>query len=203
MSGWIFAKGRAAEQTLDEVTAAGARSIALAGANAIFAPHERLLISEADGSETQWLGQVTQTTSAAVVFSRPVKLSKNTGARLWRAGSIFEIPAEAALPALRSTSPGVVTERSAGGQYFALQVAEPQVRLKLVIDDLTSKVEDGLLAWLAGQAQWGLAAFSIIDPLGAPAVVRLTGEPLEQTRTAQDRRVLALHLTIVEEGAYQ
>jgi hypothetical protein len=203
MSGWMLAKGRAGERVLTAVIPAGGKSIALAGADTIFALTQRLFISEADDSELQWLGRVTQVTSSAVSFSRTLKLAKSSGAKLWRAASVFDLPMDAPLPARRTTETGVVTQRSAGGEFYAIQVAEPRTTLRLVLNDLTPSSEDTLLAWLAEQTRWGLDPFTLLDSSGAPSVVRLAEGPIEQEREAGGRRRLTLPLTIVEEGAYQ
>ena len=44
-------------------------------------------------------------------------------------GPTIETPAEAALPETLRAETGVVTERSAGGTFYAVQVAEPSRRM--------------------------------------------------------------------------
>jgi hypothetical protein len=202
MSGWILAHGRSQQQSLGDVTAAGATSIALAGADAIFAPGDWLFVSEADGSEAQWLGRVTQTTFSAVSFSRPLAFSKNSGALLWRADSALATPTEGALPERRSIVPGVAVERTRAGDWFAVQVAEPAESLALALEGLTPQAERDALDWIAAAIGWGLSPFAVIDPAGAMYAARLAGEPIVRERSAGGRRRLVLPIALVEEGAY-
>lgn len=200
MNNWILARGREAELCLPDVTPAGARSLALAGAGAAFAPPQKIFISEADGSETEWLGRVTQATSAALSFSRPLRASKNGGARIWRPAAALEFPPDSIRPERRATVPGVAAERTPAGTVYAIQTAEPQTSLRLVFEDLAATAEDALILWLAG-LRWGLDPFTLLDPGGRLAAVRLTGDPVLQERDAAGRRRFILTLAILQEGA--
>ena len=203
MSGWIFAKGRADEQTLGDVTAAGAQTIALAGADGIFSVGQHLFISEADDSETQWLGKVTAVTSSDVSFSRALESSKNSGAKLWRAEATRETPADVELPERRRTEPGVVTERSRGGDFYSVKVGEPKTEVRLTLGGLTRQAEETLFLWLGANAEWGLQAFTLIAPGGELTAVRLTGDPIEQERAGGGRESIVMPAVIVGAGTYQ
>jgi hypothetical protein len=206
MSGILFARGRQGETALTEVTAAGATSIILAGANQVFALGQTLLVSEADDSETEWLGKVTAVSAQSVGFSRPLAQSKNTGARLWRAAATLTTPAEATLPLKRALRTGVTDECTRGGQWMAVQTAEPREELTLTLEGLTPAVERAVVNWLGDQAGWGLWPFTLIEPDGALAVVRLAGgeeRPVQRQREGGGRVRLTLPLWIVGEGSYQ
>ena len=206
MSALIFTRGREGETTLDDVTPAGAQSFALADADQLYAPGQMLFASEADGSETEWLGNVTAADAQGVGFSRPLARSKNSGALVWRAASAIGIPADAALPERRDVQTGVAAERTRGGQWLAVQVAEPRTEMTLTLDALTPAADRGLIAWLAEQAGWGLWPFTLIGIDGALAVVRLAGDaarPVRRERREGGRVRLVLPLWIVQEGAYQ
>lgn len=203
MNKWILARGRAAETTLPDVTPAGARVIALSGAAASFAPPQPLFISETDGAETEWLGRVTQATTSSLAFSRPVRASKNSGARLWSPASMLEFPPDAAVPERRETHTGVAAERAAGGEFYAVQTAAPLTAFRLRFDDLAPATEDALLAWIAAQTLWGLSPFTLVTPEAALMSVRLAPEPVARERDARGRRTLTLPLLVEQEGAYQ
>lgn len=203
MNNWILARGRAAEATLPDVTPAGARAIVLAGAATSFAPPQPLFISEAGGAETEWLGRVTQSTPSAVAFSRPVRASKNSGARLWRPAAILEFPPETAFQERLAIHTGIAAERAAGGGFYAVQTAAPLTAFRLRFDDLAVTAEDAMLAWLAAQTQWGLVPFTLVSPEGALTVVRLAPEPIARERDAKGRRTLTLPLLVEQEGAFQ
>ena len=203
MSGWIFARGREAEQTLSEIVAARVQTIALVDADLIFSVGDTLFISESDDSEAQWLGRVTAVTGSQVSFSRELASSKNTGAKLWRAADTIATPADTVHPEKRRLETGVATERSLGGTFYAMQVADPLWSERLRIDRLTPAAEEALREWLATETDWGLEAFTLIDPAGDLRVVRLGGEPVEQARDKGGRIEWTLPLVIVEEGSYQ
>jgi hypothetical protein len=202
MSGWLLARGKSQQQTLADVTLAGATSLALAGANALFNPGDWLFISEAGGAETQWLGRVTQATTTALHFSRPLSQSKNSGALLWRAASALATPAEGALPERRTLATGVAAERARSGDWFAVQVDQPIQTLQLALVGLTPQPEREALDWIATALQWGLQSFTLIDGAGELWTARLTGEPLVREQTAGGRRRLVLPLALIQEGAY-
>jgi len=205
MSGWILSQGREAEQILGGPAPAGANSLALSGANAVFAAGQRLLISEADGAEPQWLGKITQVTDAAVTFSRPLKLAKSSGARLWRASAALELPATSVDCQRRIVDTGVATSRSAGGNWYALQIAQPVIELTLTLGEITQKLQNAVAAWIQTTTQWGLIPFTLIDPTGTlMMVVRAGAQPLKQEQPADDNAGdLTLTLTLAEEGSYQ
>ena len=203
MAGWFFVRGRADEQTLSEVTAAGVKTIALTGADQIFSIGQPLLISEADGVETQWLGKATAVGPASVSFARPLESSKNSGAKLWRAQAVLETPAEVALPERRRLETGVVTEQVRGGDFYAVKVAEPRTEVRLGLRGLTRQTEQALFLWLGAHAEWGLQPFTLISPGGELIAVRLSGDPIEQEREAGGRRAMTLQAVIVGVGMYQ
>jgi hypothetical protein len=206
MSGLLFARGRVNETALSEVTAAGATSIAVTDADQLFSTGDMLLISEADGGETQWLGKVTAVDAASVAFSRPPAQSKNTGALLWRAEFTLETPSEETPPQARTIDGGVATERTRDGQWLAVQVAEPGERWTLSLEGLTPATERAVVNWLAAQAGWGLHPFTLIRPDGSLLVARLNtgpGDGVRRDRRPGGRAKLTLPLWIVAEGAYQ
>ena len=203
MSGWIFACGKTGQQTLAEVVAAGATSLALSGASGIFTAGQLLFISEANGSETQWLGKVASATATALSFTRPLQISKNTGALVWRATGWLAAPEEPARPASRSLRTGVLTQRSVGGQFYAVSVSEPLQTLKLSWRGMTPLALQALLDWLATATAWGLEPFTLVSPTGRLTSVRLAGDPIEQEEAPGERASLSLALVAVEEGAYR
>jgi hypothetical protein len=203
MNNWILARGRAAEQTLAEVTPAGARSLALAGAGSLFAPPQKLFISEADGRETEWLGRVTAATASALAFSHPLHASKNSGARLWRAASAIEFPPESARITRATTASGVTAETAADGTPYAIQTAQPRTLFQLYFEDLTPAAELNVTRWLAEQTRWGLDLFTLIQPDGRLFLTGLASDPVQLECDAKGRRRLSFGLTILLEGAYQ
>lgn len=202
MNHWILARGREAEHALPDITPAGARAAALPGAGDLFAPPQPLLIAEADGRETEWLGRVTRADDQSVAFQRPLARSKDSGARLWRAAAALELPRAAAVSARRAVRPGVATERDNGGAFFAVRTAEPLTELNLTVERLDPASEAALLAWLAAETQWGLLPFTLIAPDGALAAVRLSGDPLRREDAPAGRRVV-MPLLVAEDGGYQ
>lgn len=203
MSGWVMARGRENEVNLSEVTAAGVKHISLPGADGFFSVGQFLMISEADGAESQWLGKVTAVDAAGVSFSQALDQSKNTGARLWRAASTLEIAGMGALQERRKLEGGVAVERSLGGDFLAVKVAEPLTTASLQIGGLTPRNERVLLEWLATQAGWGLNAFTLIGPTGEMTACRLSGEALSQEGGKGTRRSVGLPIVLVGEGIYQ
>lgn len=203
MGAWIFARGREGETTLPGAAAAGVKTLALAGGAATFALGQKVLIGAANDGAAEWLGRVTQVSSSAVSFVRPLKSAWAAGAKFWRAKSVFELPAELAVTERRSLATGVKSQRSLAGQLHAIQLAEPHTDLRLELLDLPAAVEEGLLAWLAAQTRWGLDPFTLIEPAGRLIVVQVQAGPIELTREAGGRRRCTLPLAILQEGAYQ
>lgn len=201
MSGWMFAKGTGAQSCLTQAAAAGVRSLPLAGAG--FAPAQRLFISEADGSEIQWLGRVTQAGSSTISFSRPLELAKSAGARLWSAAATLELSTESLLLERKTVETGILTERSAGGQYYALKLTAPKTVLRLALAAEDSSLEEALMGWLEEQTGWGLDPFTLVNPENGICIVRLSGEPISQEQSASGKRRLVFSLAIAQEGAYQ
>lgn len=201
MAGWILAAGRDAPQTLDDVTPAGAATIVLTGADIIFSPGDPLFISEADGTETQWLGRIVQLTPVSVSFSRPLKQSKNSGAKLWRARSAIAAT-EAAPPAKRTRHGGVVVERSLGGEFYAVRVSEPSETFTLELGGLTPAESGIVTAWLDAAASGGLEPIALIAPAGGLLCVRLSGEPIVRELDRAGRITLKLPFILVGEEIY-
>lgn len=202
MSGWMMARGRTNETSLEEVTAAGVRNISLTGADALFAVGDFLLISEADGSETQWLGRVTATSASGVSFTVALARSKNTGARLWRAASVLELTGLDALRERRTLATGVVVERSLGGDFLAVKVSEPRDSASLAVSGLTPQNEQALLDWLREETGWGLEAFALIGPAGEMTAVRLSGEAITRETGKGTRVSMTMPIMTVGKGIY-
>lgn len=201
MAGWILAAGREAESVIADVVQAGATTIVLTGANSIFSAGDLLFISETDGGETEWLGRITQLTSVSVSFSRPLKKSKNSGAKLWRAGSSIAV-AEAALPARRTRQSGVITERSLGGRFYSIRVAEPAETFTLELGGLTPASARAIMDWLDQIADGGLGALALLGPSGELMAVRMTGEPILRELARGDLATLKFPLILVGEEIY-
>lgn len=201
MAGWILAAGRQCETTLEDVVPAGATTIALADANAIFAAGDLLFASEADGGETEWLGRVAAVTEASVGFSRPLAKSKNSGAKLWRAAS-WVAAAGAAPPTRRTRSSGVVTERSLGGRFYAVRVAEPSETFALELGGLTPASARAVMDWIDAAADGGLNALALLGPAGELLAARLSGEPILRELGRGDAATLKLPFILVAEEIY-
>lgn len=205
MSGLLFARGRTNQTALSGATAAGASSIALAGADALFAVGLQLFISEADGSESEWLGRALTTGANSISFSRPLLRAKNSGALLWSATSALETPAGIALPVSRLIRTGVASERTRGGDWFAIAVAEPATEAALTLDGLTPSAESAVVDWLGEETGWGLWPFTLVEAGNALLAVRLASDdthPVKRERLAGGRAKLILPLAAVQEGAY-
>ena len=203
MGGWIFAQGREAEQTLGDVVTAGAIQIALTGADGIFAVGELLFISEADGSEVEFLGGVTAVSPTAVDFALALLKSKDSGAKLWRPISSFATGGDAVLPSKRETRSGVAVERSLGGVSYAIRTAVATKTMDWSLEELTPQSEANLTDWLDQTAQGGLVALTLVAPSRALDAVRLHGPGTTQTLRAGGRASLSLSLLIEEEGGYR
>ncbi|MCE5228775.1 hypothetical protein LLG95_04165 [bacterium] len=200
MAGWILAAGRDAESVVADEAQAGATTIALVNADIIFTAGDLLFISESDGSETEWLGRVTQLTSMSIGFSRPLRSSKNTGAKLWRAASAIGA-SEAALPARRTRQSGVITERSLGGRFYAVRVAEPTETFTLELGGLTPAAARAITSWL-DDADAGLNALALLGPSGELMSARMSGEPIVRETGRGDMSTIKLPLILVAEEIY-
>lgn len=206
MNGWFFARGRVGTAALTDVTAAGARTAALPLANALFATGQTVFISEADGSETEWLGKVTSVSAGALGFSRPLIRSKNSGAILWRPEATVTAPAGGAVPLRRVVQTGVSVELTRGGDWMAVQYAEMSAEMTLTLDALTPAAERELVAWLGEQTGWGLRPFTLAETDGTLTAVQLKTDathPIRRERDAKGVLSLTLPLVVVEEGGYR
>jgi hypothetical protein len=205
MSGLLFARGRAGETELAGAVAAGAVSIALAGADLLFAAGQQLFLSETDGGATEWLGRASGVGADSIGFSRPVQRAKSAGALLWAAASALETPGSA-LPAVRAVRTGVASERTRAGDWLAIAVAEPATELVLTLDRLTPAAERGVVDWLGEEAGWGLRPFTIVEAGEPPLAVRLASDdarPVKRERLGGGRARLILPLAALQKGAYQ
>jgi hypothetical protein len=202
IGGWHFARGKENEQTLSDVVVAGALQIALPGADGLFAPGDILFISEADGSETEFLGGVTGVTASRVSFALPVRRSKNSGARLWRAEDHLGLSAQCVEPLVRRLDPGVVVLRSVSGGIYSVRVAEPGEETKLKLVGITPQSEAQWLDWLLGATQGGLASFTLVRPDRSPAAVRLAERPILRERRSGAAAAMTIELIIEAEETY-
>jgi hypothetical protein len=201
MPGWFLVQGKENEQTLGEIVAAGAREIALAGADLIFAPGDQLFISEADASETEFLGAATNVTSAEVEFALPLAKSKNTGALLWRSARAFAASAEESLPLREAIHTGAIIERSLGGEIYAVRAREPHTLLQWGLDGLTPAREAEFRAWFAA-AGAGLDPFTLVSPARKLTAVRLADENYQRTTHPGGRISLRFSLAIDAENQF-
>lgn len=201
MAGWILAAGREATSTINDVVPAGARTILLPDADAIFFAGDMLFISEADGAETEWLGRITQADMESISFTRPLAKSKNSGAKLWRAASSISA-AEAAMPARRTRRSGVITERSVGGRFYSIRVAEPVETFTLELGGLTPASARVIVDWLDQAADGGLNPFALLGPAGELLSLRMSGEPVVRELARGDTAMLKVPLILVAEALY-
>lgn len=202
MGGWTLAQGRQTEQTLGDVVAAGATQIALANANSIFSAGQLLFISEADGTETEFLGGVVQSTSSDVQFTLPLQKSKNSGAKLWRPSSSFVSGAAESLPMQRKVHTGVTLERSLGGVSYAIRTADPFASMELSLAELTPARELALVQWIQSATENGLNSFTLVSPTRAISAVRLQLDEYLRVAGAGGNSELKLTLLIEAEGEY-
>jgi hypothetical protein len=206
MSGWIFARGRAAERTLADVAPTGARRLPLADADQSFAAGDLIVVSEADGTETQWLGLAAGADATGLDVTRPLTASKNSGARVWKAVAWLPSSAAAAFPLRRAIRTGVMAHRARDGGVVAVQTAPPLDEFSLTFTDLTPAAEAALLLWLEGQAGWGLTPFTLIEPGGALLAAQLASGnelPVRLERDAGGRRRLTLDMWVVTGEEWQ
>lgn len=203
MAGYVFALGRGGETTLAADAPAGATSLTVTTTGAL-ATGDWVFASWADGW-MQWLGRVKLAGAQSLTLTRPLARPLAAGASVWRPEDVIVTPAAAATPLVIEIESGVVHERSAGGEWTAVQCSRPLVTTQLRLEGLTPAVEAMLVEWLA-RAGWGLLPFTLLLPDATPVAVRLLagGErPLRRERLPGDRCRLTLPLVIVEEGGYR
>lgn len=203
MPGWLFAQGRDAEQTLGDVVAAGATTIALAGANGIFSVGEALFISESDATETEYLGAVKSVSPTDLDFSLSVRVSKNSGALLWRPVNSLNIGGDPKLPQRRRSLTGVHVERSLGGTVFAVQTGAAGEILDWRLDRLTPAQSAALGVWLDSTVQGGLAAFTLIAPTRELNAVRLREAEYVRKEGPGGETAFELNLLVEQAGGYR
>ncbi len=203
MAGWLFAQGREAEQTLGDIAAAGATTIALAGADGIFAIGEQIFVSESDASETEYLGAVKSVSPTDLDFSLPVRVSKNSGGLLWRPVSSLSVGGDPKLPQRRRSLTGVHVEQSLGGMVFAVQTGAAGEILDWRLGQLAPAQAAALGVWLDSTVQGALAAFTLIGPARELNAVRLREAEYVRKEGPGGETVFELNLLVEQAGGYR
>jgi len=203
IGGWFFCRDRVAQVELDASVAEGATSISVTGADGIYSVGQLLCISEADGSEPEFLGGVREVEANAVEFALPVRAAKSARALLWIVAESFHLDAENAQPFTRRVASGVALERALGGTHYAIRTAATRETLDLKLEGMTPPRERALHAWLALLTQNGLLPFTLVAPDRRLFVVRLDVGVIERAERDAIRASIRLPLIIESEGAYQ
>lgn len=203
MGGVILAQGREHEQIISGAIPGGAISIGLAGADGIYAEGDHLFVSEAGGSEVEFLGRVEAVSPALVSWGLPVRRAKDSGARLWRARHALATRAESALPFQSRVKTGVEIERSLGGVTYAIRVAAPVETIDWTLMGLTPQEEGAVVEFLAIATGGGELPFTIILPSRSLTAVQLASGEFGRAEGVGGRRSLRMKLLVEEDGGYR
>lgn len=173
MGAWTFAKGKGAERTVMDVVTAGSIQATAGAAWATFAAGDLLFISEADGSEAEYLGRVISSEGNTVAFTLPVRTSKNSDGVIWKPSAHLSVAADVDFPVYRRSHSGVTIYKSLSGGVFAIRTGVAEEILELHLKELTPASDRAVREWLDANSAGGLEAFTIIGPDRCMDAVRM------------------------------
>jgi len=203
----LFCQGRAVERPTSQAVGMGAKQIPTDDATSYFSAGERVFISEADGSEVEYLGTIASVATNSVTVELATEAAKSEGAKLWTPEAMFEWPMQtgtARPPAGgRVRHGGVEVVRSLGGEAYATRLGSAYVTESVRFENLTDERFGQLSSWLEQEADGGLEEFTYVDGSRVVRRVRLDVPAFEWTRrTAGDLIVAGFNLHFLAEATY-
>lgn len=203
MGGWTFAKGKNTERTVLDVVTAGSFQAQAAAAWTLFTPGEYLFISEADGSEPEFLGMITESLGNTVTFTLPVLKSKDSDAVLWKPSSLLSLQGDVAYPVTRTSESGVTVHRSLAGDVYAVRTGVASETIEIRLKELTSASERAVRDWLDANSTGGMEPFTIIGPDREMNGIRMFPDGRSGKREPGGRNTLALRAWLESPGGYK
>lgn len=202
LGGWFFCRDRESQSLLDASMESGGHVIPLDDANLLFSVGDLVFISEADGSELEFLGGVREVDADSMECALPARTTKAAGAHFWKAMASIHVAAESAQPLARKIVSGVSLERALSGTHYAIRTAATRETLDLKLDGMTTQRERSLHEWLKVQTQGGLLPFTLVAPERRVLAVRFDAGALERAERDVTRASVRLPLVIESEGGY-
>ncbi len=138
----ILALGKTNEQSESGSVNAGAKVIPVTDTSG-FAVGDPIFISETDGSEVEYLGEIVSKTASDITISYAVKESKGPGYKVWKPTYYELMPYDVSSPDKR-TALGVETQRTQSGVPYRTRIADPYTIVTLTWEMLPRSVLQAL-----------------------------------------------------------
>ena len=194
----VFAKGVGAQGQLSQGAAQGDTVLRVAGADQAFSVGDLVFCSEADGTETEYLGPASAVGGASVTAAFALAAAKSAGAPVWRPAARMVWPVGRSAPLLRVYDSGVEVQRTVSGALYHTRLREPYREETLVFDNLPRAAFDAYSDWFINTLGDGAEAFTFVDEERAVWTVKVMDTQLEQRESPAGVARVAVRLAVVE-----
>jgi hypothetical protein len=198
----LFARGKQNERTLTQFVQQGSTQLPIAGASLYFSVGDKIFVSEADGSELEFLGNALAVETNQLTTARGLAGDKDDGAHVWKPLERFEFEIGRSSPFLRKFDTGIEAQRTIGGQVYSTRVREPGWTEVLSFSKLSRANFFAFQDFLRDSLNDGLNEFTYVDEAGDIAVVRLLTTQIEQHEQFPQLATLKLELFYLQQGQF-
>ncbi len=195
----VFLKGRELERVLTAGVDAGDTMLPVS-AGLDFSVGDHVLVSDADGSAAEYVGQASATAANSVTTALGVASVRSAGALVWRAAAVMAWRSVTASPQSVDYDQGVRTEWTVGGDVVSSRLGSETVEERLRFSEISLGEFEDFRTWLQSAAQGGLLSFTRVGEERGVAVARLVDTRLERREKRRETLGLELRLAIIESG---
>jgi hypothetical protein len=198
----LFACGKQNERTLTQFVERGSTHLPIAGASLYFAVGDKVFVSEAGGTELEFLGNALAVETNLLTTARPLSSDKDAGAHVWKPLEQFEFEIGRSSPFLRRLDTGIEILKTVGGQVYSTRVREPGWIEMLSFSKLSRANFLAFQDFLRNSLNDGLNEFAYVDEAADVAIVRLLTTQIEQHEAFPQLATLKIELAYVQKGQY-
>lgn len=157
----IFALGKTNERSESGSLSAGTKTIAVTNASTYFSVGDPIFVSEANGTEVEYLGEATAVDSSTVTVSYALVEAKGPGYKVWKPTYHVLMPYDISSPYDKLTTLGVQTQRTQSGIPYRTRIADPYTIVTLTWEKLPASALASLDFFIIIRLNYGIEKCTI------------------------------------------
>lgn len=194
----VFAKGKTGETNLSGAVSKGSFILPIEQAPLYFQAGDLCFISDADGSNAEFLGPVTSVSENEVQCVLAVSRNREQGAPCFKPLQFYWWPQKRAYPVHRILNTGVEPRRSAGGVLYLTKTRETSFTEIVTFENLRKKEIDEFLSFMDTVLLGGMERFTFCDEDGALGTFALLSSRI--TRKEKSPETISIEMELEEIG---
>ena len=190
----VFADKIAIERPLTGSAAAGDVFLPVDNASSWFSVGDQAFVSDADGSDLEMTGPVTEVKTDGIVCLCHLKKSRSSGDICWKPEHWFAWSVKRGMPKKVAYDPGVNKLRSVGGRIYLTGVRTPVWKETLRFHRMRNGEAESFISWLENYCSAGSESFYFSDENRDVRIVVLSDEQIDLEEESPERVTLKMTL---------